>query len=297
MLSVDEAFSKFKTRLEIGTKEEAAASSRQKKIRAQVEASMDVVNDFLTGAYVRDTKTKPLRDVDIMVVLGDDDAAEYRKKHPREVLKALKNVLTPHYGDDRVCTDRRCVRVDFGVTVVDDVSDDVISFDVVPAFANGDAFVIPDDVLGEWIDTDPRIHKTMATDANKAFSLQWKPVVKMAKKWNQHNGGPIEPSFLIEVMALKLFDGPWGGSYPYELRQFFASAADRVDEGWPDPAEVGPDVSDVLDGSSTKMNAARQAFRDAEAACTEALRLDRAGRTGEALTTWQNLFGPAFAKS
>lgn len=296
MLSVEEAFKKFKSRLEVAPTDEQKASRRQQAIRKQLDEGLDVADDFLTGAYVRDTKTRPLGDVDILIVMADGERA-YRDKHPREVLKRVREVLVPQYGEDRVCTDRRCVRVDFGVVVVDDVSDEVISFDVVPAFADGDTFEIPDDRLGEWIPTDPRVHKTMATEANKALSGQWKPVVKMAKKWNQHQGAPIEPSFLIEVMALKLIEGPWTGSYPYELRQFFASAADRIADGWPDPASVGPEVSDVLDGSPSMMRAAVDELRAAEATCTDALRLDRSGKTGSALDRWQELFGPLFAKS
>lgn len=296
MLSIDEAFKKFKGRLEVAPTDEQKASRRQQTIRKQLGEALEVDNDFLTGAYVRDTKTRPLRDVDIFVVLGDDERS-YRDAHPHEVLERVRDVLVPHYSEDRVCTDRRCVRIDFGVTVVDDLSDEVVSFDVVPAFASGEIFEIPDDRLGEWIPTDPRVHKSMATDANKAFSGQWKPLVKMAKKWNQHHGGPIEPSFLIEVMALNLIDGPWAGSYLYELRQFFASAADRIGEGWADPADVGPDVSDVLDSSSSMMRRAVEALRAAEAACTEALRLERSGNTGAALDVWQELFGPLFAKS
>ena len=296
MLTVDEAFKKFKSRLEVLPADEQKASRRQQAIRRQLDEALGIDSDFLTGAYVRDTKTRPLRDIDIFVVLGQGELA-YRDQHPREVLQRVRKALVPHYGEDRVATDRRAVRVDFGVTVIGDVSDEVVSFDVVPAFGSGDIFEIPDDKLGYWIPTDPRIHKTMATEANKALSGQWKPLVKMAKKWNQTQGCPVEPSFLIEVMALKLIDGPWTGSYPYEVRQFFASAADRIDGGWPDPAEVGPDVSDVLDASLSKMGEARDALREAEASCTEALRLDRTGRAGSALAVWQELFGPAFAKS
>jgi hypothetical protein len=296
MLTIDEAFKKFKGRLEITDLEQGAASRRQKAIRAQLDDGLDIIADFLTGAYARDTKTKPLRDVDIMIALGAGEA-RYRSKHPSAVLGRVREILVPHYGEHRVCTDRRCVRVDFGLTIVDDVSDDVMSIDVVPAFEAGKDFEIPDDLLGVWITTNPKVHAAKATEANKAFSLQWKPVVKMIKQWNRHSGEPIEPSFLIEVLALHLLDGPWEGSYPYEIRQFFASAADRLADGWPDPAIVGPNVSDVLDGDSAKMNAARVALTDAERTCTEAIRVERAGRTGEALTIWQSLFGPTFAKS
>lgn len=296
MLTVDEAFKKFKSRLEITETEQKAASRRQQAIRAQLGGPLDIVSDFLTGAYARDTKTKPLRDVDIMVVLGTDEAA-YRDQHPAAILQRVREVLLLNYGAGRVTTDRHCVRVDFGLDAVDDLSGEVTSFDVVPAFATGDSFEIPDDVLGSWVSTNPKVHAAKATGANQALSLAWKPLVKMAKQWNRSNGYPIEPSFLIEVLALKLLDAPWGGSYPYEIRQFFASAADRLTEGWADPAGVGPSVSDVLDGDADRMTAARTALRNAEAACTEALRLDRAGRTGEALSAWQTLFGSAFAKS
>jgi hypothetical protein len=294
MLTVDEAFRKFRTRLEPTATEEGCASRRQRRIREQLDTDLDISQDFLTGAYVRDTKTKPLHDVDIMVVLADESPLT---EHPRRILDTVAATLRPHYGDGRVQPDRRAVRVDFGVKVVDDVADDVMSFDVVPAFAEGDHFLIPDDVLGEWILTNPRIHKEMATEANKAYSDQWKPLVKMAKKWNDHGGSPVCPSFLIEVMALDLISGEWTGSHPREIRQFFASAADRIGDSWPDPAGVGPEVNDALLADSAALGAARRALAAAERACTEAMRLDRAGRVGDALDVWQKLFGPLFAKS
>lgn len=296
MTNVNEAFGKFRHRLETTPTEDKSASRRQRKLRQQLDDDLDIdiVEDFLTGAYRRHTKTKPLRDVDIMIVLTD---LSYLHKHPHEVLEAVRSALIPYYGEDRVHCDRRAVRVDFGLTIVDDVTDEVMSFDVVPAFKEGDHYLIPDDVQGEWIATNPKIHEEQAIAANKEFDGQWKPLVKMIKKWNQIQGCPIEPSFLIEVMALDLLAGPWTGNHAREIRQFFASAADRIADGWPDPAHVGPDVSDVLDADSAKMMLARKALRAAEAACTEAIGLDRAGRTGAALAAWRTLFGALFPLS
>jgi hypothetical protein len=223
--------------------------------------------------------------------------ASYLDMHPSEILEAVRNVLAEYYGAARVCTDRRAVRVDFGVEHVDDLAGEVISFDVVPAFEDGDHYLIPDDHLGIWIPTNPKIHAELATAANEKFDSQWKPLVKMIKKWNQVHGGPVEPGLLIEVMALELITGTWTGSHAYELRQFFASAADRLADGWPDPAGVGPDISDVLDGDPAKMDKARAALQEAEATCTRAILLDRQGRTGEALSVWRSLFGDLFPLS
>jgi hypothetical protein len=294
VITVEDAFRKFRGNLETTDAEDAAASRRQRKLRGQLDEAFDIITDFLTGAYRRHTKTKPLRDVDIMIVLRD---TSWLGKHPREILEAVRDALSPHYGSARVCTDRRAVRVDFGVQRVGDLTDEVISFDVVPAFEDGDHYLIPDDRLGIWVPTNPTIHADLATTANKNFDGHWKPLVKMIKKWNQVHGGPVEPGFLIEVMALELITGPWTGSHAYELRQFFASAADRIAGRWADPACVGPDISDALDEDPSKMRRAQTALREAEAACTGAILLDRQGKTGEALSAWRSLFGDLFPLS
>ena len=87
MSKVGDAFQTFKSRLEISKTEEDDASRRQKDVRATVQESFDVERDFLTGSYGRRTKTKPLKDVDIFVVLGDDD--EVRFDHAVRMYEAL----------------------------------------------------------------------------------------------------------------------------------------------------------------------------------------------------------------
>ncbi|WNV74349.1 CBASS oligonucleotide cyclase [Geodermatophilus sp. DSM 44513] len=294
MISVNEAFTKFRSRLEATQGEETNASRRQQRIRAHLDASdLAISRDFLSGSYRRETKTKPLRDVDIFVVLED---RTYLSKHPRRVLDVVHGVLEPHYPG-RTHTDRLAVRIDFGAQVVDDTTDEVMSFDVVPAFDDRGAYLIPDDFTGKWIRTDPTVHASKATQANKDYGGNWKPLVKMLKKWNEQAGSPVQPSFLIEVMALGILSGTWGGTYSRELRGFFAEAARRIDEVWPDPAGVGPDVSDELDADPTNMATARAALLSAEKSCTRALMLDQQGKTGDALAAWRRLLGPLFAKS
>jgi hypothetical protein len=60
---------------------------------------------------------------------------------------------------------------------------------------------------------------------------------------------------------------------------------------------VGPDVSDVLDASIAKTAFARKELQAAEAACTEAINLERAGRIVDALAAWRTIFGPLFPLS
>ncbi len=296
MLTVAEAFTKFKSRLEIRKTEQDDARRRQCRIREQVSAEMDVRRDFLTGSYARHTKTKPLKDVDIFVVLNDSEVG-YLDRPPIEILRRVRAILVPHYDEDSVTTSGHSVRVDFGVKYVDDVTEEVVSFDVVPAFDGKVGYRIPDRDRDEWIGTDPEVHAQKATDANEAFSDEWKPVVKMIKKWNDHHDKPVKPAFLLEVMALDLVCPPWGGSYPRELRQFFASATDRLHDEWPDPAKLGPPVSDRIHSDAGLFSGAVDALRAAEQSCTEALRLEREGKVEAALNVWRDIFGPLFPKS
>jgi predicted nucleotidyltransferase len=295
MITIHEAFGRFKSRLELTDREQEDASRRQQDIREYLREQFEIERDFLTGSYARWTKTKPLKDVDIFIVLGKKERG-YRDKKPNVILEKFREVLVPKYGEDRVSLGRRSVQVDFNIQVVEDsTNDQVMSFDVVPAFASESHYEIPDRATGEWVMTDPEVHAELTTKANKTFSGEWKPLVKMIKKWNQTAGKPVKPSFLLEVMALDLFAPPFSGGYPYELKGFFSTAAERIGEVWSDPAKLGPPVSDQM--GEAKASAARGALLGAEESVTRAIRLAQSGRQGDALQEWRKLFGPLFPLS
>lgn len=296
MISTQDAFRKFRSRLELNQKEQDDASRRQKEIRGVMDDAFDIDDDFLTGSYRRWTKTKPLKDVDIFCVLGAKER-HYRSKPPSTLLGAVESALAKKYGNDKVSKQRRSCTVDFGVTSVDDRTDyKVMSFDVVPAFAKGDHYEIPDTATSSgWTETNPTIHFDKAVEAQEAYSGEWKGLVRMMKKWNAHRDKPIKPSFLIEVMALEILMPPWGGDYRREMQAFFASLADRIHETWADPAGLGPPVSDSMDAQ--KVQRARDELRAAERQAAEAIRLERDGKLGDALRAWRTLFGPLFPVS
>jgi predicted nucleotidyltransferase len=291
-VDVREAFEKFQHRLQITTTEQEDAALRHREVRDYLATKLDVVHDFLTGSYGRDTKTKPLSDVDVFVELGDVTDTD----DPNDVLKRVHDSLADKYGESRVTTDRPAVRVDFGPENAG-ADDRVTSIEVVPAIRKDGHYLIADPARDGWMSTDPTEHAALASAANKALADEWKPAVKMLKAWNRNLGEPVVPSFLVEVMALKLLSGAWSGSFPRELRMFFASAASSIDEVWADPAGLGSPVSDLLHVDPVVLDQARTALRDAERQCGEAIREEQAGRVNGALDGWQRLFGPLFAKS
>ena len=240
MITVDEAFLKFKSRLELTESEQQDASRRQNDLRDNIRDSIALDRDFLTGSYGRFTKTRPLKDVDIFCVLDPNKEGHFLEKPSKKLLERFQSVLNEKYGSSTVSIGRRSVGVDFGLKESESEGK-VMSIDVVPAFETKKGYRIPDpSSKADWTDTDPEVHAEKATLANKSFSGQWKPIVKMIKKWNEVEGKPIKPSFLIEVMALEILYPPFKGGYQYELKSFFWTAKERIRETWNDPAGLGP---------------------------------------------------------
>jgi hypothetical protein len=296
MITLEEAFKKFRSRLELSDTEQKDASRRHYDVRDVIKEKFSLENDFLTGSYARWTKTKPLKDVDVFCVLDGDKESGYLKKTPRELLDAFLKALAPAFGKENVSIGRRSVRVSYGSNEAE-FEEKVMSIDVVPAFSSGKAYKIPDTTASaQWIKTDPEIHAEKATEANKAFDQEWKPLVKMIKKWNNTYDKPVRPSFLVEVMALDILYPPFSGGYVYELKSFFATAAERISETWEDPAGLGPPVSDEMD--SAKCRFAVQKLREASQNVDYAIRLGREGKNGEALRIWrERIFGDMFPLS
>ena len=299
MLTVDEAFRKFKSRLELNQKEQNNASARQNEVRDYIVTKFKIEHSFLTGSYARHTKTKPLKDIDIFFVLGEA-GKHYRGKTPSVVIDDFHDALVEKYGDEAVRKQSRSVNVDFGVVVdADDNTDyQVVSVDVVPAFAVGDNYEIPDVDTCDWIKTNPEVHASKATAAHQAYSNEWKGLVRMVKYWNnnaRHGERPIKPSFLIEVMAFQCLYGDFEGRFDYEIQALFATLADRIFDAWPDPAGLGPAISDGLD--TARKRRARTLLVAAAREASLAIDHVRCGRTGAALAAWRSLFGTKFPLS
>lgn len=296
MLTTAQAFDKFRQRLELSDTEQKDAARRQKDVRECIREGFDLKTDFLSGSYKRHTKTKPLKDVDVMFVLGDKEKWR-RDKPPIDTLQAFEKCLKKKFPEPgQVEIGRRCVTVEFEkLYYPEDHDGKVLSIDAVPAFeCGGGDYEIPDKVKGAWIKTNPEKHSQQATAKNKELDQRWVPLVKMAKGWNRANGRPIKPSFLIEVMAEELVEPPFS-TYPDEVRNFFAAMEANVARTWPDPAGLGPTVSDQM--TPELITEAKKALQEAQRKATLARRAEETGRQGEALRIWREILGDYFPLS
>jgi hypothetical protein len=84
-------------------------------------------------------------------------------------------------------------------------------------------------------------------------------------------------------------------NYPDEIRNLFAAMDANIGRTWPDPAGLGPPVSDQM--TPELVASARKALQDAQRKATLARRAEETGRQGEALATWREILGDYFPLS
>ncbi|MFJ1799765.1 CBASS oligonucleotide cyclase [Streptomyces sp. NPDC088180] len=279
---IDDAFAKLKHNLEITQTEQNLAKARHEAIRDFVRSHWDLADDFLTGSYRRDTKTKKLKDIDIFAVLGSDGSqAGFRDQAPIQVINALETLLRQKWSS--AARDGMAVVIPYGP------DDEVMSIDVVPAFKRDEGgYYIPNPSAGDWIATNPKRHHELSIDKNADCDGKYVPFVKMVKGINRELGEPVSPSFLLEVMAQSLVKPPIG-RYQDEIVLFLATAAEHIGDEWPDPAGLGGDVNAVM--NVTQKLAAANALSQALAIAERAVDLEDEGQERAAYDEWKKLFG------
>lgn len=121
--TVTQGFQELLHNLEITNLQASAAAAHQQHVREAVKKGLVVIDDFLTGSYMRNTMIAPLdeTDVDIFVVL---DTQYYRRDGQAFILDKVKDVLKATYKTSQINRDGQAVTISF--------SD--FNVDVVPAF-------------------------------------------------------------------------------------------------------------------------------------------------------------------
>jgi hypothetical protein len=276
-MTVGLAFDLFKSALEITQSEQDAAKSSQAMLRDRLGGRLAILDDFLSGSYKRDTKIRPLSDIDLFLVLDPGCFT----LGPARVLGLVASHLRASYPTSRLRVQNRSVNlalIRFG-------------FDVVPAFhRRGGGFLIPSMKSNSWVSTDPKAHEIAVSNANLACGGKLKPLIKMVKCWNRTRKDRLQ-SFHLEVMALEVISPP---VYDYQTTalRFFVQAADRIQSLCFDPAGLGPPIDDYLTRSG-RLAATRQLMVAARLAA-RALEFERRRHSVAAIAVWRQVFGKPF---
>lgn len=291
-MTMQARFKEFASALEITCGEQKDASALHTDVRQRPDgSSLKIEHDFLSGSYARETKIRPLKDIDLVMILEEDAYPEYDEDgDPAALLDEVKDVLDGLYEDDDTVTvemQHRSVNLRF--------SNPPYGFDVVPAFVvGGDVLRIPDRKHDMWPRTNPAKHQELLTEANDAQHTDGTivPIIKMLKGWNTNQGGVVK-SFWIEAQAMRVFASEIE-SYPKGVSEFFHRAADLILEPCPEPAGVGPDIDISL--TDEERHVKRQKFLGFAQLADQALQCEADGDEDEAHRLWYEIFGDPFPK-
>lgn len=171
----------------------------------------DIVEIKIFGSWKRDT-TLPRKydiksDVDVMIIFD-----HYRlNKTPETYRTWLLKFANSNYVRSTTAKDFPTVRIDLYR----------ITLDLIPTkkyILFGTSFQIPDK-KNKWMYTDPDSFTNAVIRKNTMNGSRVKPVLRLIKAWNNHNGRPFD-SYVLEKYVL---ENIWWGFYSSIEKSFFAA--------------------------------------------------------------------------
>lgn len=291
-MTVASTFQSYLSSLELTDRERADASAQQVALRDRLRLHLaGFVDSRLVGSYRRGTAIRPLKDIDVFVVL---DARQHHRDVPEAPLRLLQTIdraLRASYPSHKPRIQGRSVNIGFSGTEID--------YDIVTAFAptwTGAAgteppyYEIPDRRVSTWIRTNPAKHAEACIAANERAGGMLNGLIKATKHWNRASGKPLS-GFHIEVMSYSAFwskpNDPRAG-----LRDLFQHLANAVQSACPDPAGLGPAID--ADRTSQERAHARKLLQGATQVAQAAVDAERKGDGDAAIALWRSLLGDTF---
>jgi len=280
--TIADSFARLRSNLEITDIQSSVVSTRQQTIRRTVANGLTVTEDFLTGSYARSTMISPLSeaDIDIFICLDSSYFHHYNRANggPAGLLNLARQTIRKTYtSTPDISRNGQAVTVRFSDFVVDVV----IGF-----YRNGGGYIIANSANNFWLETDPKRHVEIFSQANKQHNGNLVPLIKMIKSWNKGNGSFFR-SFHLEVLALEALRGVHITDFPSGLRFFFQKAMSLVRGQNLDPAGYGDDIGRYITQST--IGEASQKFQTAFNMAVAAEQYAVRGKIRESVEIWRHL--------
>ena len=248
---------------------------------------------FLNGSYARGTVIRPIKDVDIIVVVDSG----WREAIPNDVMESLRRKLAQRYPGRRTRRLRRAINVSLS-----DINLDVL-LAVAPSGLNA-PLQIPDRNDDEWIETHPRLQQQLIRELGRKTNGNYTALVRLVKQWaaarvaRDHLPG----SFTLECLAYHcmvsdpdLFKGPLDDAFLALLEAIIGFDLGINGWGWRDDPTVRNPALPELNVADRWTAASAELFL--EKAGLAARRGKAAGRARSdktCLDKWDEVFGGGF---
>lgn len=286
--TVNTAFGVLDAELSLDPDERRRAQEIHNEIREVLESTGLVTGSFLQGSFARKTMLKPLKDIDIVILLDEDKWPGLQGPNgPAAAMAFFRENVAEHWptaefdqGDEPA---GKALRVSF-----DDVD---FTIDLVPAIDQPGKYVlIGDRHERRWIRSNTRVQLDVVAARNVATEGRFVHQVRMLKSFK---GNQPELDFMsgivVESLAYDLIEG--------RLEDAEAVAL-VINEGARllACAVVEPAGDDDVSAkwSADERTVAVTVFESRARQVKEAQRLAEAGDQASAIDVWHDVFGEPF---
>lgn len=286
--SVVSAFKSFDEKLNLDPRERERAQARHHELRDVLEASGLIDGTFLQGSFARKTMLKPLKDVDIVVLLNPDLGFE-GGDGPALAMDRFRGLVAEVWPTARFdigeAPAAKALRVEF--------NDLPFTFDLVPAFDGaGEWVLIGDRERRHWEPSNTRIQRHKVAELNVRTGGSFVHQVRMLKAFVKRQ--PEEEFAFFKGIAVE--------SVAYQSIQKRLPHDEAIATALRDGAVLltGPVMEPAGDDDVSikwaphEREAAVGAFNAGATAATEAVGLRQAGDERAAIEIWHSLFGADF---
>lgn len=270
------------------------------------------------GSFARNTKIRPLDDIDMLVMLNWQDAQAFQASWDSYTfLVSTTSELSPlrPYLDEygwvsstkilgqikgglkQVQNYKKSEIKRTGVAVVLNLLSYDWAFDIVPALPVADwsgstlHYLIPDG-RGNWMRTDPRIDQELVTNANQNQNGYLLPLIRLIKYWNVRSRAAIRlASYHLEALLINAF----GSGIPaietkvrWSVPCAFRQLASHVINPCPDPKRLGPNLDKDMTWED-KVKIHNAANRHAQYA-QNAVHCEQQGYHEDSIAWWESVF-------
>jgi hypothetical protein len=286
MPTVAEAFNQFHEHLKLDPADRAAAIKRHNDVRDVLREAGISTSAFLQGSFARKTAMDPLRDVDLVVLLRDDDRDELCGPGGADTaMDRCQSALAVAWADIAFDRTNHSLEVDFG--------EDDFLFDVVPAFQDtDDADIVHiaarDRAPTPWEWSNTKVLIRTVQERNDACGGRFIHVARMGKHFvRAHLNGIVSGLFVESLLYTSMHSQV---AYEQACRQLFEAAAEALSTNTRvmDPTGVD-DLAAML--STAERFTAATVFGQAAQKAREASRLRQDGDETAAIGLWHDIFG------
>jgi hypothetical protein len=217
-----------------------AARSHRSAIESRLDYDLGLKEMFETGSLKQGTGVWFYSDADYMVVLKGD-----RPITGTTALNKVKTSLAARFPSTAVKVRTPAVVCEFAAAKE--------TVEVVPAYAAGSGYWIPDPVGGGWMKTFPKDHNTWVNQVNKKHSGAAKRLARLAKVWKYKRAVPVSSCYL-EMRAAKYADDRTNWWMPIDLHGFLQHLQNVDLAAMNDPTQLGSRFT-ACSSSSSKADA------------------------------------------